>query len=231
VITPSFRPFPARPRRYFQFLPRNNRRALPIIWSVSGYKFDVFISYCRHGSVGKWLMNHFYPKLKDCLADQFAPVPRVYVDKSMPRGVRWPEELRKALRHSKILIPLFTPPYFESNWCMAEWQSMRARERQLGLASLDRPQGLVYPILYSDSENFPMEARRISRWDFKELSTPELVFQESRDWPLFHRKVTEVAQDVVELLKQVPEWQPDWPLIEQPEPVLISPPPIPRFEL
>jgi hypothetical protein len=113
---------------------------------------------------------------------------------------------------------------------MAEWETMRAREKVLGLASADQPQGLVYPILYSDSENFPAEAREISRWDFKELSTPEQVFQESRDWILFHRKVTELAQDLVELLKQVPEWQPDWPVIEKPSPVLMPPPPIPRFD-
>lgn len=201
-----------------------------IIGAVPGYKFDVFISYCRHGSVQKWLLNHFYPKFRDCLADQIAPAPRIYVDRSMPRGVHWPADLRKALRHSKILIPLFSPPYFESAWCMAEWKSMKAREEQLGLATLDRPQGLVYPILYSDSENFPMEAREISRWDFKQLSTPELVFQESREWVHFHRKVTEVAEDLVQLLKQVPEWQPDWPVIEQPEPPLMPPPPIPRFD-
>jgi hypothetical protein len=201
-----------------------------IIWRVSGYKFDVFISYSRRGSVAKWLMNHFLSKFEDCLADQIAPTPKVYVDKSMPRGVQWPDELAKALRHTKILIPLFTPLYFESHWCMAEWETMKARERVLGLATAERPQGLVYPILYSDSENFPDEAREISRWDFKELSTPEPVFQESREWILFHRKVTELAQDLVVLLKQVPEWQPDWPVIEKPSPVLMPPPPIPRFD-
>lgn len=198
---------------------------------MSGYKFDVFISYCRYGSVRNWVLNHFYPKLRDCLADQYAPIPKVYIDKSMPRGVHWPSNLRNALQHSKILVPLFTPPYFESKWCLAEWESMRARESMLDLANLDRPQGLVYPILYSDSDNFPMAAREISRWDFKDLSTPELVFQESRDWPLFHRRVTSVAEDLVELLKQVPDWRPDWPLIEEPEPVLIPPPPMPRFGL
>lgn len=197
---------------------------------MSGYKFDIFISYCRFGSVQKWLMNHFYPKFKDCLADQMAPMPRVFVDKNMPKGVEWPEELQKALRHTKILVPLFSPPYFESRWCMAEWKSMREREKLLGLGTLDNPQCLVYPILYSDSDNFPDEAKRLSRWDFKKLSTPEPVFQESRDWVLFHGKVSELAADLVQLLKQVPDWQPDWPLIKNPDPVLMPPPPLPRFD-
>jgi hypothetical protein len=201
-----------------------------IIWRVSGYKFDVFISYCRHGSVSKWLMNHFHQKFRECLADQMAPVPKVFLDKGMPRGVHWPSQLEKALRHSKIMLALLTPPYFESPWCLAEWENMRAREEMLGLGGPDRPQSLVYPILYSDSDNFPDYARDLSRWDFKDLSTPEPVFQESRDWVLFHRKVTEVAQDLVVLLQQVPEWQSDWPVVEQPKPVLMPPPLIPRFD-
>jgi hypothetical protein len=211
-------------------LSRIHERFLPIIRRVPGYMFDVFISYSRRGSASKWLMNHFHPKFQDCLADQIAPTPKVFLDKEMPRGVDWPAELQMALRHSKILIAVLTPPYFESPWCMAELRTMYARERMLGLASSNRPQGLIYPILYSDSDNFPdEEGLRRSWWDFKELATPEPVFQESRDWIHFHRKVTDFAQDLVELLKQVPEWRSDWPDVERPDPVLLPPPPIPRF--
>lgn len=198
---------------------------------MPGYQFDVFVSYSRRGSAVKWLMNHFYPKIQDCLADQVAPTPKVFLDKSMPRGVHWSPHLRKALYHSKIMIAVLTPPYFESPWCMAEWHSMRAREELLGLATLDRPQSLIYPVLYSDSENFPEEGRGLSWWDFKELATPEPVFQESRDFINFHRRVSDLAQDLVGLLAQVPEWRPDWPVIEQPNPVLMPSPPIPRFDL
>jgi len=198
---------------------------------VPGYEFDVFISYSRRGSAPKWLINHFYPKLKECLADQIAPAPRVFLDKEMERGVSWPDRLDKALRRSKILIAVLSPPYFTSPWCMAEMRNMFRREEFLGLAGPDRPQGLIYPILYSDSINFPelVELKR-SWWDFKGLTTPEMVFQDSQDWVPFHHKVTAFAEDLVEVLKQVPEWQPDWPAVERPDPVLLPPPPIPRFD-
>jgi hypothetical protein len=199
------------------------------IWRVSGYKFDVFISYCRYGSVRKWLENHFYQKFRECLADQVAPAPKVYVDWTMPRGVHWPSNLRNALLHSKIMVPLLAPPYFESKWCMVEWESMRERERLLGLGTLERPQGLVYPILYADSDNFPDEAKGIARWDFKKLGMPEPVFQGSQRFVDFHWKVSELAEDLVALLKQVPDWQPDWPIIDPPDPPLMPPPSIPRF--
>jgi hypothetical protein len=196
---------------------------------VSGYRFDVFISYSRLGSAPKWLMNHFYPKLQDCLADQIAPAPTLFVDKNMERGVHWPSELENALCHSKVMVSVLTPPYFTSRWCMAEWDSMREREKLLGIASPDRSQGLIHPILYSDSVNFPDEGREFSWWDFKELATPEPVFQESRDWLRFHHKVTDLAQHLAHLLQQVPEWQPDWPVIRRPEPPLLPPPPMPKF--
>lgn len=197
---------------------------------MSGYQFDVFISYARRGSAQKWLMNHFLSKLEDCLVDQGAKSPKVFFDKTMRKGVHWPSELQKALHHSKIMIAVLTPPYFDSRWCRAELRSMYAREKLLGLADTGQPQGLIYPILYSDSQNFPTEdSLNRSWWDFKSLATPEPVFQESRDWPSFHKLVTEFAEDIVDLLDQVPPWRADWPLIDPPDPLLQPPPKLPRF--
>lgn len=205
------------------------RSVAAIICRVSGYKFDFFISYARRGSVQKWLLNHFHQKLLECLADQVAPTPKVYVDKTMSRAVHWPSSLQHALRHSKVMIQLLTPHYFESRWCMAEWYSMLERERMLGLASAEQPLGLVYPILYSDSDNFPLEGKVRSWQDFKEYAHPDPPYQETREFVYFHREVNRVAADLVELLKQVPPWRPDWPDVTPPEPVLPPTPLIPRF--
>ncbi|AXB48778.1 TIR domain-containing protein [Amycolatopsis albispora] len=195
---------------------------------MSGYKWDLFISYSRHGSVQKWLLNHFYEKLCECLADEFEPL-RVYMDREMPRAVHWPSNLQDALLHSKIMVQLLTPPYFKSPWCLAEMQSMQAREEVLGLAGNGISQGLIYPILYGDSENFPIEARQRSWHDFKDVAYPDPVYQQSTDYNIFHRKVKELARDLTQLVRQVPEWQPGWPIIEKPEPVLMPTPPLPRF--
>jgi len=37
---------------------------------VSGYEFDVFVSYIRSGNPYAWVSNHFLPRLRDCLADE-----------------------------------------------------------------------------------------------------------------------------------------------------------------
>jgi len=197
---------------------------------VSDYQFDLFISYSRVGSVRKWLMNHFHAKLMDCLADQVAPSPRIYVDHEMPRAVHWPSSLQNALRHSKVMVQLLTPHYYESEWCLAELRSMQARERLLGLAGTEIPQGLIYPILYSDSENFPLSERQRSWVDFKEYAHPDPVYQQTADFINFHKRMRQLAADLVELVRQAPEWRPDWPVIERPDPVLTpKSPPLPRF--
>ncbi|QFZ16975.1 TIR domain-containing protein [Saccharothrix syringae] len=196
---------------------------------MSGYQFDLFISYARRGSVQKWLLNHFHQKLLECLADQLAPTPKVYVDRTMPRAVHWPSNLRDALRHSKIMIQLLTPHYFQSQWCRAEWYSMLERERMLGLASSGSSQGLVYPILYSDSDNFPPEGKLRSWLDFKEFAHPDPPYQQTSHFVLFHREVNKVAADLVQLIQQAPPWQPDWPEVDPPDPVLPPTPPLPRF--
>ncbi|OLF12323.1 hypothetical protein BLA60_10150 [Actinophytocola xinjiangensis] len=197
---------------------------------MSGYKFDVFISYCRRGNVRKWLENHFYQTLVDCLSDQLAAAPTVYVDWAMPRGVHWPSELKKAVRHTKIMVPVFNPPYFESRWCMAEMRSMRERERMLGLRSVEKPQTLLYPILFADSVNFPPESRELSWQDFKEHAHPHPSFQDTVEYLPFHKRVVAFAEDLAELLAQVPEWRPEWPVVDLTEPYLIPPPRMPRFD-
>ena len=44
---------------------------------VSGYEYDIFISYSRYGSAREWMQNHFLSALKDCLADEIAPTPTI----------------------------------------------------------------------------------------------------------------------------------------------------------
>jgi hypothetical protein len=197
---------------------------------VSGYKYDVFISYSRHGTVRNWLLNHFYPRLVECLVDEMEDAPKMFLDKEMSRGVHWPSQLENALQGSKILVAVLSAPYFRSKWCMTELDNMRAREKVLGLASPERPQGLIYPIRFADSSSFENEGRMRAWWDFKGLDNPDRGFQESRDWHPFQQRVRECAQDLATLLKQVPPWRPDWPAVESPEPPLPPPPPLPRFD-
>jgi hypothetical protein len=125
-------------------------------------------------------------------------------------------------------VPIYSAQYFQSHWCLAEWHSMADREELFGLSTLDRPQGLMYPILFADSENFPDFARTRSWRDLKEWNVPDLVYQQTAEWPSFHRQVESIAIELAGLLPRVPDWQPDWP-VRQPEPPLPTPARMPSF--
>lgn len=195
---------------------------------MSDYEYDIFLSYCRKGNSPRWVHNHFRPRLVDCLIDQIGYEPRMFVDQEMKPGMAWPVRLENALNRSKVLLSVYSPQYFRSQWCLAEWHTMAERERVLGLASRENPQGLIFPVLYSDSENFPAYARERSWHNLKKFNIPEPSFQQSQAYHKFHKKVEKVAVDLAGLLAQVPRWQPGWPA-RRPDPPDIPTTAFPEF--
>jgi hypothetical protein len=189
---------------------------------VSDYEFDVFLSYSRKGGSPGWVHNHFLPKLRDCLTDETGYTPKVFVDQEMEAGTVWPIRLEEVLTRSKILVSIYSPQYFQSQWCRAEWESMAERERLLGLASPELTKGLIFPVLYSDSHNFPQYGLDRMWHDMKGLDNPDLMFQQSLDWLEFHRRMRRIAADVEQLLLKVPPWQPGWPVLRPDVPVPLT---------
>ncbi|MDQ3789983.1 MAG: toll/interleukin-1 receptor domain-containing protein [Actinomycetota bacterium] len=189
---------------------------------MSDYEFDVFISYRREGNPYKWVRNHFHPRLKDHLADHLRHDPKVFIDEGMEVGSVWPDQLEDALKRTRILVPVCSPQYFRSRWCLAEWHSMAAREKLLGHS------GLIYPVLFSDSDNFPSFARERSWRDLKKWNHPDPVFQQTVRWIDFLQEIEDVAIELSKRLDMVPPWQPDWPT-ERPDPPMPGMTPLPRF--
>jgi TIR domain len=209
-------------------LHRNVDRARGATGAVSDYKYDVFLSYSRIGSSPKWVHNHFLPKLRDCLTDEIGFVPEVFVDQEMDVGTLWPDKLEWALTRSKILVSIYSPQYFRSKWCLAEWHSMAEREHLLGLTSPELTKGLIFPVLYSDSQNFPEYGRDRMWFDMKGLDRPELGFQDTADWHVFHQNMRQIATAVEQLLLNAPPWEPGWP-VRRPDPPIPPTTSFPRF--
>jgi hypothetical protein len=192
---------------------------------VSDYKYDVFLSYSRKGGSPGWVHHHFLPRLRDCLTDETGETPKVFVDQNMSAGSVWPDDLEDALAHSRIMVAIYSPQYFRSDWCVAEWQSMAKRENILGLASRELTRGLIFPVLYSDSQNFPEYGRDRMWFDMKGLDSPDPMFQQTVDWLQFHKRMRMLAGKVEQLLRLAPPWQPDWPTVRPKVPI----PPTTRF--
>jgi TIR domain-containing protein len=195
---------------------------------VAGYEFDVFISYIHSGNPLAWMRNHFLPRLRNCLADQLEDEPRVFIDEEMDRATSWPDRLENALHRSKIMVAVLSPQYFRSRWCVAEWHTMAERERLHGMNSRAQPLGLIYPVLFSDSDNFPHYAKTRAWRDLKRWNRPDLVFQQTVGFLDFHEQLADMAADLAKLLPRVPDWDAGWPT-QRPEPPYRVPTPLPRF--
>ena len=180
---------------------------------MADYEYDVFLSYRRAGSVNGWMHNHFYPKLVESLTDELNHWPEIYLDTEQDVGDRWPQRLEYALLRSRIMLCVWTPSYFGSDWCLAEWESMKLREQALGMANRHAPGGLVYPIRLKDGDSFPKEAQETQYLDMKPWAYSSPVFQQSVKFLEFEEKVAGIAEDLAGRLRQVPTWEPHWTVI------------------
>jgi hypothetical protein len=188
------------------------------------YEYDVFISYQRGGTVPAWVRTHFYPRLSELLDDELTHEVRVFFDENVQPGGKWPQVLRTALQRTRILVAVCSPKYFQSEWCLAEWHSMARREEMVGTAA----RSLIYPVIYSDSRNFPTYAHERRMLNFRDYNLPAPQFQDSPGYLDFYREVRRMAEELGELVEKAPEWRADWP-VDTPLP---EPPPtssLPRF--
>jgi len=178
------------------------------------YEYDIFLSYPRSGQVGQWVHNHFLPVLRDCLDVQLAEVPRIFVDTAQPTGVEWPENIMEALLRSRLLVAVWTPPFFRSLWCTAEWASMLEREKLLAVSGRKPHRGLVYPVVYSDGKYFDPRANVTQARDLTAYTYPYPGFRESAAFLKFHDVVMSIAEEIGRHLEEIPDWEPDWPIIK-----------------
>jgi TIR domain len=187
------------------------------------YEHDIFISYRRSATVGRWVQSHLAPLLNARINEE-APAPvRVFCDFQMEEGTNWPAELKHQVRGSKLLLAVWSADYFRSPWCMAEWQSFRQRENLLGFFSEDHPQGLVYPLRYADGSHFHPDAQNVLLTkDFSSLNYPDEVFRQSAKYLEFDDLVKKMAVELVARLAEIPSWRDDFPIIE-PEPLTPAP--------
>lgn len=177
------------------------------------YEYDVFLSYSRKAPVGDWVRNHFFPLLEMWLPQQLPYQAKVFVDAAMDEepGVKWPDRLRSALLKSKCLVAVWSPSYFRSEWCVAEWKSMVAREAEEGIGVNTDPSRLVVPVRFNDGEHFPADAPRqwtdLSRWN-----SPHAHFKETAEYIEFDRQMQSFTSKIAALVQKAPAWREDWPV-------------------
>jgi TIR domain len=186
------------------------------------YQWDVFLSYPRRDPIGPWVHEHFHPLLKRWLGAAMPQVPKIFLDTQMESGTHWPSNLSQSLLCSRYMIAIWAPPYFGSSWCMAEWETMLARERALGLG-VGTGVGLTHPIRYFDGESFPFAAKNVQAPDYSSYSSLPSGTR-SRLYRKFEEDMKALSLLLAQRISAVPPWDPTWPLVLpsqlQPEPSL-----------
>lgn len=193
------------------------------------YRYDIFLSYRRSDTVGLWVKNHLFNRL-EARVNELAGAPvRISCDLQIAAGAAWPNDLRSRIRSSSILLSVWSADYFRSDWCMAEWQSFRAREQLLGLRGDDHTNGLVFPVRYADGEFYhPDAANTQCNADFSGLNYPDDVFRLSAKYIEFDQAVQNMCAELVTMLATIPPWRPDFPIVE---PAPMAPIVVPRSVL
>ncbi|NED06642.1 toll/interleukin-1 receptor domain-containing protein [Streptomyces sp. SID6648] len=180
------------------------------------YEWDVFISYCHSGHVKNWVINHFHNELKLSLEDELPHDPRIFIDYEIPVGSPWPDRLAEALARSRCLVPIWSPPYFRSEWCLAEWTSMRARQ-EVVKNSANKAPILIYPIIFSDGDHFPDDAKNTQHCrNLSEYGHDREQFRDTPDYLAFQKEMRTVAKEISDVLQHSPTWQAEWPMERSP---------------
>lgn len=187
---------------------------------INDYQYNIFLSYCRNGAAEIWVREFFEPKLKLWLPEVLPPgsLPRIFLDKDIPTGSNWPQNLRDAIKCSRILLPVLNSQYFASKWCLAELDSMLAREKLLKRKKeIKETDSLIYPVVFCDGVYFRADIKKMQLKDMKKYACTISAYTKSENFVEFEQAVKEISEEISEILNKTPPFDPSWPIVV-PEP-------------
>jgi hypothetical protein len=170
--------------------------------SAMTYQHHVFISFYRHEDWTPWARELFRGLLATYLSDDFPDVD-IYVDKQIQEGADWPIELGRALARSRVMVPIFSGAYFESQWCLHELDLMVGRSK----GKPDRK--LIVPVIVHDGERIPdavdrKQAAQFDKFRLAGLRKDNPLYQE------FSAAVKDLAPSVIAAIDSAPEFDEAW---------------------
>jgi hypothetical protein len=173
-----------------------------------GYEYDVFFSY----KVDRRTL-HWHKQVKDqlefWLTQELRGIRcRMFMDlEGLSTGDHWKSKLSHALKHSKCLVAVWSPEYFQSAYCLSEWKAFQDRAQIVGHENT----ALVAPIRFHDGEHFPLEAREVHMADFREHTSIVEGFWTTSKAVELGDLIKRFAGDVARLVEKAPEFDPAWP--------------------
>lgn len=181
------------------------------------YRYDVFVSYKREPTdrhlVTPWLKavlarTEFW--LKQELGGREISV--FFDEDSIDVGTKWPDEIRDALLASRCLLAIWSPEYFHSAWCMAEWRSFVARENMVA-ADSGASCVLIFPVKFHDGRWYPQEARETQQFDLSDYAATTSAFWQSQRADDLDRLIRKrLAPALARSVADAPDHKDGWPV-------------------
>ena len=142
--------------------PTNPESPTPPENPTPSRRYSVFVSYSRRDDAGKWV-TRLVEALRDAASDDFDvhfdPDKEVFFDRDDLRlGRNWKTQLARAIREAEVLLVCVSKPYFESDFCLWEFQ-----EHETKPTGPDDPPGLV-PLLLEDTARDDQPDEEHQRW-------------------------------------------------------------------
>lgn len=183
---------------------------LPDARRARDYQYDVFVSYPHVEKHERWVQQVFIKEIRTLLTNALGRHVKIFSDRAgIESGDEWPERLKVALAHSRVLVPVWSVEYFYSKWCMAECSVFRHREDKFGFRKPRNPSGLIHPVRLYDGENYPPFAKRVQDGidcnDYNHLSEEHTRLE---GYVKLVEVLKEWAPRLAEGVRKAPPWKP-----------------------
>lgn len=126
-------------------------------------------------------------------------------DQEMPLGVLWQRRLSYFLANCRVLVPLLSPPFFESEWCGKEWWVFNQREVKTRPPLRDDERAVV-PVIWVPMPTGRMHVA-VSRLQYTNRHMPDSYTEQGmlalsrRDGSDYRVAVYQIAKRIGELLE------------------------------
>ncbi|WP_082152751.1 toll/interleukin-1 receptor domain-containing protein [Candidatus Rhodobacter oscarellae] len=174
------------------------------------YQYDAFFSYKRHSESDDW-HKELKNKIEFWLSHELGRQANIFLDtEDIQTGSRWRSRIAGALSESRCLVCIWSPMYFQSKWCVAEWRTFEEREARLNC-------DLVIPARFHDGRHYPQAAKDRQASDFRDFVSTVPTFWETRLAAEFEkRKLRPFTEELAASVRAAPEFSGDFPIIDDP---------------
>jgi len=175
------------------------------------YEYDIFLSYNRQFPYGEWVNEIFYPLFKPYIDEALNKDVKIFKDsEEIKTGNDWTLKIRNALIKSRMMVSIFTPAYFRSEWCMREFSTIYYRQKSLGFLTLQNPTGLIVPVKIFDGQHFPEYACNLQMLNCIAYNRVGAGVKQTPLYIDLQGKLQDWVNDVADAFDKTPDFNSEW---------------------